>query len=86
MFITFINIKVNVHFEFIPQGQRVNQVYYVEIMKWLCQAVCRKRSERWPNNWILHHDNVPAYKALFVKQFQAQKLINRIEHPSYSPD
>jgi hypothetical protein len=36
-----------------------------------------------PNDWILHHDNAPAHKALSVKQFLAQKLINEMENPSY---
>jgi hypothetical protein len=62
--------------------QTVNQAYYVEILKWLHEAMHRER----PTNWILHHDNVPAYKALPVKQFLAQKSISEIEHPSYSPD
>jgi transposase len=48
--------------------------------------VCRKRPELWPNDWILHHDNAPAHKALSVKQFVAQKSITEFEHPSYSPD
>jgi hypothetical protein len=26
-----------------------------------------KRSELWPNDWILHHDSAPAHKVLSVK-------------------
>jgi hypothetical protein len=50
MFIIFFDIKDIVHFEFIPQGQRVNQAYNAEILKRLCEAVHRKRPELWPND------------------------------------
>jgi hypothetical protein len=33
MLITFFDIKRTVHFEFISQGQTVNQAYYMEILK-----------------------------------------------------
>jgi hypothetical protein len=39
LLITFFNIKGTIHFEFIPQGQTVNQAYYVEILKLLHEAV-----------------------------------------------
>jgi hypothetical protein len=48
--------------------------------------VHRKRSELWPDDWNLHHDNAPAHKALTVKQLLAQKLITEMEHLPYSPD
>jgi histone-lysine N-methyltransferase SETMAR len=86
MLITFFNIKGTVHVESIPQGQTVNQANYVEILKRLREAVGIKRPEVWPNDWILHHDNAPAHKALSVKEFQAQKSITEMGHPPYSPD
>jgi transposase InsO family protein len=48
--------------------------------------VHRKRPELWPSDRILHHDNVPAHKALSVRQFLPQKSITIIEHTPYSPD
>jgi hypothetical protein len=84
MLITLFDIKGTVHFEFIPQGQTVNQAYYVKIEKQFCEDVCIKSPELWPNDWLLHHD-IPAHKMLSVKQFWAQKLITVIEHPPYSP-
>jgi hypothetical protein len=75
-----------VHFEFIPQGQTVNQAYYMEILKSLHEVVCRRRPEFWPSDRILHHDSAPSHRALFVKRFLAQKLFIVIEHPPSSPD
>jgi hypothetical protein len=56
----------------------------VEILKQLHEAMHRKVAELWPDDWILHHDNAPAHKALSVKQFLNQKLIIKTKHPPYS--
>jgi hypothetical protein len=50
MLITFFDIKGNVHSEFIPQGQTVNQAYYMDVLKRLREVVRRKRPELWPND------------------------------------
>jgi hypothetical protein len=39
-----------VQFEFILQGQKDNQVYYVEILKQLREAMYKKGPELWPND------------------------------------
>jgi hypothetical protein len=49
MLITLFDIMGIVRFEFIPQGLTINQAYCVEILKWLHEAVHRKRPELWPN-------------------------------------
>jgi hypothetical protein len=52
---TFFDIKGIVKFQFIPQGQTVDQAYYVEILERLHEAVSRKRSEL----WIQRLDSLP---------------------------
>jgi hypothetical protein len=84
--IAFFDIKVTVHFEFIPQGQTVSQSYYVEILKGLYEAMCTKSPEVWPSVWILHHDNAPAHKALSVRQFLGQISVTEMECTFCSPD
>jgi hypothetical protein len=81
--IIFFDIKGNVHFEFIPPGQTIDQAYCTETLKQLRESVCRKRPELWPNDWILQHDNAPSSQGA-VKQFLAQKSITEMEHPPYS--
>ena len=76
-----------VHYEFVPTGQTVNQVYYLEVLKRLREKDRRKRPELFANNlWILHHDNALAHTALSARKFLATKQITVLEHPAYSPD
>jgi hypothetical protein len=58
----------------------------MEILKWLDEAVSRKRPEIWSSDWILHHDSASNHKAISVKHFLAQKEITKMEHPPHSPD
>ena len=82
-----LDIRGIVHYEFVPTGQIVNQVYYLEVLKSLCEKVRRKRPQLFASNsWILHHVKAPTYTALSVREFLATEQITVLEHPSYSPD
>jgi len=60
-----LELRGIVHYEFVKTGQRVNQVYYLEVLKRTREKVRRKRAELFANNsWILHHGNAPAHTAL----------------------
>jgi hypothetical protein len=74
MIITFFDIRRIVHFQFIPQDQTVNQDYCMEILKRLHEAMRTKRPELWPSDWILHHYNAPANKALSVKKISGPRI------------
>jgi len=66
---------------------KVNQVYYLEVLERLREKVRRKKPELFANkSWILHHNNAPAHTALSVKEYLATKQITVLEHPAYSPD
>jgi len=53
----------------------------VKICKQLREAVRRKRPELWPNDWILHHDNAPAQRALPSSFCLKNRLLKWNTHP-----
>jgi len=87
MLIYFFDANGIVHSEFIPNGQTVNQAFYLQVLKCLRDAVRQKRPELWQSGeWWLHHDNAPAHKALSVKQFLTKSSMTQLLHPPHSPD
>lgn len=87
MLIVFFDINGIVMTEWVPEGQTVNQTYYLSVLATLRERVCKKRPELWKNNsWILHQDNAPSHNTLSVKQYLARKRTIVLEHPPYSPD
>jgi len=80
--ICFFDIKGLVHFEFVPQGQIVNQLFYLEVHKRLPDAVRRKSPELWRSGeWLLHQDNVPDHTALSVRHFLKKNGMTTASHP-----
>jgi transposase len=86
MLIVFFDIQGTVMAEWLPSGQKVNQLYYIKFLTKLRESVRGKRPELWRNFWIWHRDNAPANNALSVEQFLANKNITVLEHPPYSPE
>jgi hypothetical protein len=82
MLICFFDIMGVIHFEFVPEGTTVNQIFCVGVLKRLIDAVRRKRVELWRDrSLILHHDKAPAHSLLRVLQFSARKGIAVMDHP-----
>jgi len=87
MLIAFFDIYRLVHHEYVPRGQTVNKEFYKTFLQRLRDAVRRHRPEKWRSgNWILHHDNVPAHRAVNTNEFLAKHNILSLPHPPYSPD
>ena len=86
MMICFFDMAGVVHKEFVPPGQTVNGPFYIAVLGRLRDAVRRKRPEKWPNSWILHHDNAPTHSSFVVRQYLAKHNIPTLQHPPYSPD
>jgi len=83
----FLYIRGNVHYEFVPTGQRVKHVYYLEVLERVGEKIRVKRSELLANNsWILHLLCTCSHGANCVREFLATKQTTVLEHPAYSTD
>jgi len=87
MLLNFFDIRGIVHYEFVPTGQTVNQIYIWKYWKGCVKKLDGNNPNFFVNNsWILPHDNAPAHTALSMREFLATKEITVLEHPACSLD
>jgi histone-lysine N-methyltransferase SETMAR len=85
--ISFFDIDGLVRHEYVPEGQMVNKEFCKTVLQHLCDTVRRHCPEKWrSSNWILHHDNAPAHRAVTTNEFLAKHKIPSLAHPPISPD
>jgi histone-lysine N-methyltransferase SETMAR len=83
----FFNSLGIVHMEFIQEGATVNKHRYKEILRHLCNSICRKHPELWRRkNWLLLHGNAPAHCYVLDQEELAKQHVTVLPHPPYSPD
>uniref|UniRef100_A0A8C3GET5 Uncharacterized protein n=1 Tax=Cairina moschata TaxID=8855 RepID=A0A8C3GET5_CAIMO len=74
-----------IHKEFVPPGQTVNAVFYVEVLTRPRKCIARVRPAI-VNNWQLHHDNALSHKVFHVVEHLAQHKVAMLPQPPYSPN
>jgi len=80
--IAFLDIDGLVHHEYVPRGQTVNKEFYKTVLQRLRDAVRRHRPEKGRSgNWILHHYNAPAHRAVTTNEFLAKHNIPSLPTP-----
>ena len=65
----FLDQKDIVHFEYLEEGQTVDQHCYLEILVRLHEAFLQTRTEIWPDACILHPNNTFAIKPMLFWSF-----------------
>uniref|UniRef100_A0A8C3CC15 Transposase n=1 Tax=Cairina moschata TaxID=8855 RepID=A0A8C3CC15_CAIMO len=85
MLICFFDQHGVIHKEFVPPGQTVNAVFYVEVLTRLRKCIARVHPAI-VNNWQLHHDNALSHAVFRVVEYLAQHKVAMLPQPPYSPD
>ena len=64
----------------------MNQEVYIVILRRIRDATWKKRPEKWRNNRLfLLHDNAPAHRSGFVKDFLEKNNVKTLEDLPYAP-
>jgi len=87
MLIVLFGMEGIVHYEYVPQGQTINQQLYPQVLKRLRITLYRESSQKLAvEAWALHHDNAPAHTAHSIQVFLSSHGIPVVQQPPYSPD
>jgi hypothetical protein len=80
-------VEGNVHQEYVSEGQTVNHLYYIEVLKGLRHAVyCKRPKKQKSRAWAVHCDNAPAHTQITHFMFcLANWVIPVVQQPPCSP-
>ncbi len=88
MLILFFDSKGVICHKYVPEGQTVNAMFYIQVLDCLCKHIDHVRPEMWRDRkFFLLHDNAHPHTAAIVQQFFYQKRsVAQLGHPPYLPD
>jgi len=86
MLLTSFYIRGIVHYEFVPTGETVNKVYYLEVLERLREKVRWKDPKFLPTTHGSCITTMHLPTRHYLREFLATKQITMLAHPAYSPD
>jgi len=85
--IFFFDAEGVIYREFVPEGQKVNAEFYVGVLDQLLKRIRLVRTAKFQSSeWFVFQDNAPSHKAAIVKKFLANRYVDVLHYPPYSPD
>ncbi len=52
----------------------------------IARSHSEKKTSKWKNGWLHHHDNAPCHTSFRILNFLAKHKITCVNYPPYSPD
>uniref|UniRef100_A0A8C3BF43 Mos1 transposase HTH domain-containing protein n=1 Tax=Cairina moschata TaxID=8855 RepID=A0A8C3BF43_CAIMO len=84
MFICFFDRHGVIHKEFVPPGQPINAVFYMEVLTRLRKCIACVRTAIVNNCW-LHHDNPLSHTVFRIVEYLAQHKVATLPQPPLQP-
>ena len=87
LMIPFFDSTGMIYVHWVPTGQTVNKVYYVEVLREFRKRFRRKRPALFlSGQWHFHQDNAPVHNSILVTDYLTKMGIKRVPQPPYSLD
>ena len=76
-----------IYMHWVPTGQTVNKVYYIEVLREFRKRFRRKRPALFKSGqWHFQQDNAPVHNSIVVTNYLTKMGIKAVPHPPYSLD
>ena len=83
----FFDSSGMIYMHWVPIGQTVNKVYYVEVLREFSKRFLGKRPALFKlGQWHFQLDNAPFHNSILVTDYLTKMGIKTVLHPPYRPD